>query len=100
MVLLLVAVAVSVPILYYIPGAAVMRLLKLQRERINLYSYSVSTLVYASVAILGHLLGVGQVTLMELVVEFHADCLRGYARRRGFGQEPLLAKLRPSFVTR
>jgi hypothetical protein len=68
MVLLLVAVAVSVPILYYIPGATVMGLLRLQRERINLYSYLVSTLFYASVAILGHLLGVGQVTLMELVM--------------------------------
>jgi hypothetical protein len=67
MVLLLVAVAVCVPILYYIPGAAIMRLLRLQRERISLYSYSVSTLVYASVAILGHLLGVSQVTLMELI---------------------------------
>ncbi len=68
MVLLAVAVAVFVPILYYIPGGAITRLLRLQRERINLYSYAVSTLVYASVAILGHLLGVGQVTLMELVV--------------------------------
>jgi len=65
---MLVAVAIFVPILYFIPGAAVMRLLRLQRERINLYSCSVSTLVYASVAILGHLLGVGQVILMELVV--------------------------------
>lgn len=68
MVLLLVAVAISAPILYYIPGAAVTRLLRLQRERINLYSYLVSTLVYASVAVLGHLLGMDQVALMELVV--------------------------------
>lgn len=64
----LVVMAVSVPILFYIPGWVVMRLLKFEKERVYLYSYAISTLIYISIAGLGHLLGASQVTVTELLV--------------------------------